>query len=873
MKENERMIKNNDRPSLDLNREKYESIVSISNIGVWEYHVDRNYQWCSPEYFTMLGYDPNDFPLTDDNLSLVWTDLLHPEDRIEAVRTFENFLINDQIVSYDAYFRLKKISGTWSWIRARGKFLDLESAKIVVGTHVDVTELMESRNRIKSEHLKLENIISGTNAGTWEWNVQTGQLFINERWAEIAGYSKNELEPTNLDTWVNLVHPQDLEIAMKSINDTLNKKSSYYQVEYRILHKDGSHIWIDDRGKVVTWTEDGKPLWMLGTHIDITEKKQYGEALEHSHDLMRYIIEHNRSAVAVHDKDLNYLYVSQTYLDRYRVSEKDVIGRHHYDVFPDLPHKWREVHQRALKGEVISAEEDPYVREDGSVDWTRWECRPWYDKSGKTGGIVVYTEIINEQKEMEQLILEEKELFKTTLLSVGDGVISTDKNGNIKVMNPIAEKLTGWSQNQAYGKPLDLVLDIINENTRKICENPAQKVLETGNIIEMANHTILISKDKKEIPIEDSAAPIKDKDGNITGVVIVFRDFTDKREKIKEIEFLSFHDHLTGLFNRRYIENIIPQLDKKENFPLTYMVVDVNGLKLTNDAYGHQMGDNLLKLVSNILKRTFDDSAVIGRMGGDEFCVILPGVNETGATYLKRRINAEASCAKLDSLIVSLATGFATKNVEDEKFENIMLLADNNMYKDKMKFGKTMRSRTIETVLRNINFKYDQEQIHTERVSQYCEAIAIAMDFRADEVADIKTAGVLHDIGKIMVPPELLNKSERLTEEEFEIIKRHPEIGYQILKSVDEYATLAEVVLYHHERWDGSGYPEGLKGEEIPLFSRIISVADAFEAMTAKRSYQATKTVEAALDELSKNSGSQFDSFVVDTFLKIIRPQ
>jgi PAS domain S-box-containing protein len=164
------------------------------------------------------------------------------------------------------------------------------------------------------------------------------------------------------------------------------------------------------------------------SHVDIIQKlsayneeyqasneelRQAGEALmdrteklKHSHDLMSYIIKHNRSAVAVHDRDLNYIFVSQRYLDVYRVKESDIIGKHHYDVFPDLPQKWREVHQKALAGEVSSADRDPFYREDGSIDWTRWESRPWYEADGSIGGIIIYTEVINEQIEAEKYILK-----------------------------------------------------------------------------------------------------------------------------------------------------------------------------------------------------------------------------------------------------------------------------------------------------------------------------------------------------------------------------------------------------------------------------------------------------------------------------------
>jgi HD-GYP domain-containing protein (c-di-GMP phosphodiesterase class II) len=259
---------------------------------------------------------------------------------------------------------------------------------------------------------------------------------------------------------------------------------------------------------------------------------------------------------------------------------------------------------------------------------------------------------------------------------------------------------------------------------------------------------------------------------------------------------------------------------------------------------------------------------MIARMGGDEFMILMPKTNEDKAEVIKQRMIKKAAAIKLDSVIVSLAIGYSVKKTPEENIENVIMDADNQMYREKLKFGKTMRSQTIETVLRNINYKYDREQIHTERVSQYCEAIAEAMGLHEKEVNEIKIAGALHDIGKTIIPPDILNKPGKLTKEEFDIVKRHPETGYQILKSSDEYVNLAEYVLYHHERWDGNGYPQGLSGEDIPFQARIIAVADAFEAMTASRPYQKTKTTEEAKAELVRCSGTQLDPEIVSVFLK-----
>ncbi len=379
---------------------------------------------------------------------------------------------------------------------------------------------------------------------------------------------------------------------------------------------------------------------------------------------------------------------------------------------------------------------------------------------------------------------------------------------------------------------------------------------------------MLISVSGTETPIVNSAAPIISNLGQITGVVIVFRDFSEYVLRQKQNEYLSFHDPLTGLYNRRFMEDAIKETDNKNNLPLTVMILDVNGLKLTNDAFGHKAGDALLKTVADILRNACRRSDVLARMGGDEFFILLPHTDEQKAEKIKQRIIKTAMKTKLDSIVVSLACGYSVKSTVSENIDHIITAADNLMYKEKLKFGKTMRNETIETVLRNLNFKYDREQIHTERVSQYCEAIAAALQLNEKDISDIKIAGSLHDIGKIMVPPELLSKPGKLTAEEFDLVKRHPETGYQILKSVDEYVTLAKYLLYHHERWDGSGYPEGLQGKAIPLQSRIIAVADAYEAMTANRPYQTTRTGEEAKAELRKCAGTQFDPEIVDVFIR-----
>jgi diguanylate cyclase (GGDEF)-like protein/PAS domain S-box-containing protein len=604
--------------------------------------------------------------------------------------------------------------------------------------------------------------------------------------------------------------------------------------------------------------------------LDISNEKTAADELLQSRDLMRYITEHNRIAVAICDNNLNYMYVSKPYLDMYRIGSSDIIGKHHYEVFPNLPQSWMEVHKRVLNGEVISREEDRFVHEDGSFDWVRWECRPWFVGDGTIGGLVLYAENITHRKQIEQLLKNEKEFLKTTILSVDEGVITTDNSGRITMLNPLAEILTGYTNQKASGEYIDAVLTVIDEYSREPYRNYVKNILSTGRGVAYIFNTMMITRESVEVPIELNASPIKDNGGSIIGAVIIIRDISDKRVKQKEIEYISYHDFLTGLYNRRYFDESLKRLDAEQNLPLSVVVTDVNGLKLTNDAFGHDAGDKILRSVANIITSITGPFDVAFRMGGDEFCIILPRADEYKAKLFRDRLIEEASKLKLDPLILSVAIGIATKNTVEQDIKAIVTAADNEMYRIKIKYGKIMRNQTIDMVLNNINANYDNERIHTERVSHYCQMIAKAMRFDEKEVINIKLSGVFHDIGKIMVPPQLLNKTERLSLEEFEIIKRHPEIGYQIIKSIDDYVHLSEAILHHHERWDGEGYPGGLRGTDIPVCSRIIAVADAYEAMTSSRPYQKTKTQEEAIRELIRCSGSQFDASIVKVFIEKI---
>lgn len=335
----------------------------------------------------------------------------------------------------------------------------------------------------------------------------------------------------------------------------------------------------------------------------------------------------------------------------------------------------------------------------------------------------------------------------------------------------------------------------------------------------------------------------------------------------EEITYLSYHDHLTGLYNRRYFEEYLKIIDYENNFPISIAMIDTNGLKLTNDAFGHAVGDELLKRVAKLLQSHSRENDIVARIGGDEFVIVFPKTKNSEAKQIVESIYTSISHEKFKNNIISISIGFDTKTTPETPIENVLKKAEEHMYKKKVTESQTMRYKTIQLIFQNLNENNQMEKLHCERVSEISKTIGEKMNLDNKTIEELAFAGLMHDIGKIIIPQDILNKADKLTDLEYQEVKRHTESGYQILRSVDEYSSLAENVLYHHERWDGKGYPQGLKGKEIPLIARIISIADSYEAMTSNRPYSSSMTHEDSLQELLKNAGTQFDPEIVKIFL------
>lgn len=294
---------------------------------------------------------------------------------------------------------------------------------------------------------------------------------------------------------------------------------------------------------------------------------------------------------------------------------------------------------------------------------------------------------IESRKQTELALFAEKQRAVVTLESIGDGVITTGIDAQITYMNPIAEKLTGWSNNEAFNRPLLEVFRIVNESTRKLVPNPVEVVLEHGEIYGLANHTLLVGRHGDEYAIEDSAAPIRDEDGNVFGVVLVFHDVSETRRMTNKMTYLAEHDFLTGLPNRLLLNDRLKQaltIARRDNEYVALLFLDLDHFKNINDTLGHEVGDQLLKMVAKRLEDCLRGSDTISRQGGDEFVILLPEMSDhfAPAEVAEKLLAATAGPYEigLHDIRATVSIGIAVYPDDGEDAETLTKSADAAMY-------------------------------------------------------------------------------------------------------------------------------------------------------------------------------------------------
>lgn len=632
---------------------------------------------------------------------------------------------------------------------------------------------------LKLKSYRLKSCIEGTDAGTWEWNIQTGETRFNERWAEIIGYSLTDLAPVSIDTWLACAHPDDLERSQRALERHWAGETPFYDIEVRMRHRDGHWVWVHDRGRVFTWTSDGKPEWMFGTHFSIQKQKE--RELKAAH--LMQLLDRTGTVAGVGGWELDLetnevLWTAETrrihgVADDYVPSLEDAL-----DFYPDEVRAKLEATLEAALAEGTPWDlELPFIRKTGERIWVRAvgevetrdgkarrlfgafqditarvrrdeelrTAREWTRLAAQSGGIglwsldviegsvtwdnqtarhfrldpatppqtlgdwlaalpvhsarrlkrTVQTAIssrapfeveidfqgadgaliavkitgqvhldkdglldciqgacydLTRERQLMLDLQEQTSKMSVTLSSIGDGVITTDTDRKVTWINDVAERLTGWSLQEAVGQPSDVIFGTYHEDTGERTPDPVARCLKDRQVATLDPKSVLRRRDGTEIAVDDSAAPILDGQRNAIGAVLVFRDVTGQRQQARDVEYRASHDLLTGLLNRQEFERRLTTClaDPISRTGHYLFFVDLDHFKRVNDSFGHETGDHLLRKAGALLRKAAGSAATVGRRGGDEFVVLLKAASRDAAQRLGERI-----CAKIADISVN----------------------------------------------------------------------------------------------------------------------------------------------------------------------------------------------------------------------------
>ena len=513
---------------------------------------------------------------------------------------------------------------------------------------------------------------------------------------------------------------------------------------------------------------------------------------------------------------------------------------------------------------VLAREKDSFSLEypcetPTEMKWFKLNVRP-FSFQGEQSALIAHEDITVRKRQQDKL-----KLFQFSVENAAIGICRITPAGNFAYVNNRFCEMLNYSKEELTGKK---VSDIDADHSAAEREFYWNKIKQNKiNKIETRHQT----RDGEIFPVQITSKYLKYQDKEYEFAFV--QDITVHKERIKELKYKTFHDELTGLYNRTYLSQEIERLDTKRQLPISVIMVDINGLKIINDSYGHKKGDELLKKAAAMLAETVRTKDILARYGGDEFIILLPQTDNEIAHNIYERIIKQCQETKKDELPLSLGLGVATKNRASENIQYVLKQANENMLQNKLVNDQSSQNRLVKSLLNTLGAKSDETKEHALRMTYLAHKLGEKIGIANSALNKLSLLATLHDIGKTSIPEEVLTKKEELTDEEWQMMKEHPDTGYKIASASPEFSPIAKDIRTHHERWDGSGYPAGLQGKEIPLLARIITIVDAYDVMTNGRPYQEAMSKTEALQEIKACAGSQFDPELAAKFIEMMHEE
>lgn len=578
------------------------------------------------------------------------------------------------------------------------------------------------------------------------------------------------------------------------------------------------------------------------------EKRQVIDSAQ----LWHLVMDHLPAALWVKDSDGNMIYMNKWMSERVDLSPSDIEKALQSD------------EQTIKKGSTFMLNQEINFRNLGERILRVFK-HPVEVELGRRPYILgVGFDFTNELRIAEELrSSEEKFRFITENASDVIWIFNATLN-RFTYFSPSVFNLRGFTVEESLTQTVrQLLTPESAEKVKKIFTGRSMQFAKSGDAPIELVEVQFTTKSGKPIWTETSARLRTNPSGQVEAIG-VSRNIENRKRQEERINYMTHHDHLTDVFNRRYFELQSQELMAADNYPLTVVMADLNGLKLANDAFGHRAGDALLQQFAEVLKKCTRKEDIVARLGGDEFVIILPQTSEKGAQVFLRRLKQTLTNTRVGALSLSASFGSISVDQPGTPLDELYHEADEKMYLQKIIDGTRYKRDTVHQVADYLFGKYPVERIHGEKVAQWSALIAKSMGLEPEVVKAIEKVALLHDIGRVALPDKYNDGKTEPEDTDISAIRRLPEVGYHILKGSDEYSSYADFVLYHHENSDGTGYPRGLKGDDIPLASRIMKVADMYDTMIRFEGYSAQDTVK----HLLAKRDILFDAQVIDIFVQ-----
>ena len=838
----------------------------IAHLGTWSLDLVTNQVFWSEELYKMYGFDPAQPPPPFAEHAKLFT----PESwsRLEASLN----LTRTQGIPYELELQTVTADGSngWMWVRGEAKKDATGKIDSLWGAAQDITARKRTEIELKQSEERFQLLFNEAPLGYQSLDFEGRFIEVNQQWLDTLGYTRDEV----IGKWFgDFLCPEYVDGFRKRF--PVFKAQGFIHSEFEMLSKGGERLFIAFEGKV-GYDSNGK---FVQTHCilqDITNQRKAEVALKDSEERYKYLFENSGVGIGYYSTDGVVISYNKKALENIGGKLEDYVGKSIHTLFPP-----QEAESYFARINLAASSDKPQEY----VDYIVFNSEPkWFSSvftrvtgaSGELIGIQIASLDITDRKIAEEAAGRNAIKFQSLFDEMSSGaaiyeVLNDGKYGTdyiVRDFNKTALKEEGKELTELIGKSLyDLRPNIDQYGLIPVF----QRVWQTG-IPEFFPSKIYID--------ENFSNWYENRVYKLTSgeIVALFDDVTEKKRAEEDIEYLAYHDYLTDTYNRRYFENEFAVKNTEDFYPLAIIMGDINGLKLINDSFGHYSGDYAIKQFAVEIQKRIPENAILARVGGDEVSVILTRSSKEKARLLTGELQSNIRFSIKDNkgndvgAELTATFGYSCQSFPGQGLDELAKEAETFMYRRKFLESTSKRSNVIDAIMSTLFEKSEREQKHSLRVSGIATAIATAMCLDDSTVAKVKVAGSLHDIGKIGIDESILNKADRLSDQEWEEIRQHPVRSARILASVDEYLDLVPIVKSHHERIDGSGYPARLTDKQIPIEAKIIAVADSFDAMTVSRPYCAAISKTLAAEELKRCAGSQFDPAVVDIFVKTVLP-